>query len=179
MRRAARRLAALLALAPVFACAAGPATWVTLTEGGTERRIGAAALREGEELVLTWTNSLFGLRVTEVFTARGGGLVLTGISFADPAGGEPPRVRPEDVDDLYHTGGPFRAEGLSRPVSRVVFRVGEIGDPVIRMHGREVRLRDAVGFGGAVRLEARPGSGRPDEREAPGGPAGSSQPAGH
>jgi hypothetical protein len=68
-------------------------------------------------------------------------------------------VRPEDVDDLYHTGGPFHAEGLTRPVARVVFRVGQIGDPVLRMGGRAIRLLDAVGFGGAVRLEAGPANG--------------------
>ncbi|MFB3817408.1 MAG: hypothetical protein ACE147_07080 [Candidatus Methylomirabilales bacterium] len=175
MRRGASRLAALVLLVPAFAGAAGPLTRVTLTEGGTERRIAAAALSEGEEMVLTWTNSLFGLRVTEVFTARAGRLVLTEVSFADPAGGEPPRVRPEDVDDLYHTGGPFRAEGLSRPVSRVVFRVGQIGDPVIRLGGTRVRLLDAVGFGGAVRLEAGPVPGETEEGgvgpEAPAAPS--------
>jgi hypothetical protein len=166
MHRAACRLAALLLLVPALAGGAQQATWVTLTEGGTERRIAAAALREGEELVLTWTNSLFGLRVTEVFAARARGLVLTRVTFADPAGGEPPRVRAEDVDDLYHTGGPFHAEGLSRPVRRVVFRVGEIGDPVIRIGTTRVRLRDAVGFGGAVRLEAGPMRGGSEERGA-------------
>ena len=94
-------------------------------------------LPDGEQVVLSWTNSLFGLPVTEVFVAGNGVLTLTEITFGDPTGREPPRVGPADVDDLYHTGGPFRAEGLSRPVSRVVFRVGEIGKPAIRI-GRRV-----------------------------------------
>jgi len=59
------------------------------------------------------------------------------------------------VDDLYHTGGPFKAEGLSRAVSRVVFRVGEIGDPRIRVGDEVVQLAEQVGFGGAVLLVAR------------------------
>jgi hypothetical protein len=40
-------------------------------------------------------------------------------------------------------------------VSRVVFRVGEIGDPRIRIGSDVVRLAEQVGFGGAVLLVAR------------------------
>jgi hypothetical protein len=46
-------------------------------------------------------------------------------------------------------------EGLARPVTLALFRVGEIGDPVLAVGYRLVRLKDEVGFGGAVRLEAR------------------------
>lgn len=149
--------ALLLALAGAAPAAAGPAprlTRVTLVDAEGGRVIASHALREGERAVLRWRNSLFGVDVTEVLEARGGGLVLTGVTFADPAGGEPPRVRPEDVDDLYHTGGAFRAEGLARPVSRVTFRVGEVGRPRLTLGDRTIRLYDEVGFGGAVRLEA-------------------------
>jgi hypothetical protein len=132
------------------------ATRLELTDGDTGRRIAVRLLTDGETVTLTWTNSLFRLAVTEVFVADGGRLTLTRITFADPRGGDPPRVRPEDVDDLYHTGGPFRAEGLSRPIRDVVFRVGEIGDPALRIGDRSVRLADEVGVGGAVRLTARP-----------------------
>jgi hypothetical protein len=130
-------------------------TWLELTDGDTGRRILARLLPDGERIVLTWTNSLFRLPVTEVFVAGNGALTLTEITFADPAGREPPRVRPGDVEDLYHTGGPFTAEGLSRRLSRVVFRVGEIGDPVLRIGARVVSLRREVGFGGSVLLVAR------------------------
>jgi hypothetical protein len=130
-------------------------TWIELTQADTGRRILGRVLGDGEEVTLTWRNSLFGLMVTEVFVARGGILRLTQIAFADPAGNPPPRVSPSDVDDLYHTGGPFKAEGLSRPVSRVVFRVGEIGDPRIRVGDEVVQLAAQVGFGGAVLLVAR------------------------
>jgi hypothetical protein len=130
-------------------------TRLELSDAETGRSIAARTLPEGEEVVLTWTNSLFGLMVTEVFVARTGMLELTRITFADPAGGEPPRVRPTDVEDLYQTGGAFQAEGLSRPVHRVVFRVGEIGDPRIRVGRDVVRLKQEVGFGGAVLLVAR------------------------
>jgi len=153
-------LAAGLALLPVLALTAWlldsvGQTWLELTDGETGRRILAQLLPGGERVVLTWTNSLFGLPVTEVFVAGNGALMLTEITFADPAGREPPRVRPEDVEDLYHTGGPFKAEGLSRRLSRVVFRVGEIGDPVLRIGTRVVSLTREVGFGGSVLLVAR------------------------
>jgi hypothetical protein len=130
-------------------------TWLELTNAESGARLLARLLGDGDEVTLTWKNSLFGLPVTEVFLAGDGILHLTRITFADPSGSPPPRVGPSDVDDLYHTGGPFRAEGLSRPVSRVVFRVGEIGDPRIRIGSDVVRLAEQVGFGGAVLLVAR------------------------
>ena len=130
-------------------------TWLELTDAETGREIVARSLREGEEVVLTWKNSLFGLMVTEVFAARGGGLELTQVTFADPQGREPPLARPEDLDDLYHTGGPFRVEGLSRPVNHLVFRVGEIGDPRLRIGTHLIQMAREVHFGGAVQLVAR------------------------
>ena len=135
-------------------------TWLELTDERTGRRIVSQLLPDGEKLVLTWTNSLFRLPVTEVFVAGSGVLTLTEITFGDPTGREPPRVRTEDVNDLYHTGGPFKAEGLSRRVSRVVFRVGEIGHPAIKVLDRVVDFTQEVGFGGAVLLVARPASFR-------------------
>ncbi len=156
----AAALAALLLLSgsgpPV---AAGPEprlTRVELVDGSGGRTIASHLLCEGERAVLRWRNSLFGVDVTEVFEARAGGLLLTSVTFADPRGGEPPRVRPEDVDDLYQTGGAFRAEGLSRPVRRVTFRVGEIGRPRLTLGERTFHLYDEVGFGGTVRLVADP-----------------------
>ena len=128
-----------------------------MTDAGTGRRIASQLLPDGERVVLTWKNSLFGLLVTEVFVANSGILTLTAITFADPTGREPPRVTPADVDDLYQTGGPFKAKGLSRPFSRVVFRVGEIGNPAIRIGSRS-SLRGEVGFGGAVLLTTRKAS---------------------
>jgi hypothetical protein len=131
-------------------------TWLELTDAGTGRTIISRDLHEGEAVVLTWRNSLFGLMVTEVFVARGGILELARISFADPAAaGEPPLVRPRDVEDLYQTGGPFRVEGLSKPVRRVIFRVGEIGNPAIKIGSERIYLAQQVGFGGGVLLEAR------------------------
>lgn len=158
-----RVLAACLVFLPVLCLCAwllvSPGhTWLTLTDERTGREIVSRLLPDRETVVLTWTNSLFRLPVTEVFAAGSGVLTLTEITFGDPAGREPPRVKPEDVDDLYHTGGPFKAEGLSRRVSRVVFRVGEIGHPALKVGNRVVRFADEVGFGGAVRLTARPAS---------------------
>lgn len=130
-------------------------TWLELTDAETGRRIFAAALSQDEEIVLTWKNSLFKLAVTEVFTARAGRLDLTRVTFADPQGRPPPAARPEDLDDLYHTGGPFHVEGLARPLTRVIFRISEIGNPTLAIAGRTIRLKQEVGFGGAVRMQAR------------------------
>ena len=135
-------------------------TWLELTDERTGRTIVSRLLPDGEKVVLTWTNSLFRLPVTEVFVAGSGVLTLTEITFDDLTGREPPHVKPEDVGDLYHTGGSFKAEGLSRPVSRVVFRVGKIGHPALTVGNRVVRFADEVGFGGAVLLTAHPVSFR-------------------
>jgi hypothetical protein len=159
VRRRRRALAALLiAVLLLWATSRIPipgATRLALVDAGSGRAIFSCLLADGDEAVLTWTNSLFKLAVTETFEARGGFLLLTRVRFADPVGGEPPRARPGDLDDLYHTGGPFQVDGLAKPVARVVFRVGEIGQPVLRIGGRSVALAKEVGFGGAVRMEAR------------------------
>ena len=160
MRLRQYALVACLVLLPVlwlstWTLTPAGSTWLELTDAGTGRRIASLLLPDGEKVVLTWKNSLFGLLVTEVFVAKSGILTLTQITFADPSGGEPPRVRPEDVDDLYHTGGPFRAEGLSRPIGRVVFRVGEIGNPTVQVGNQRVQFAREVGFGGGVLLVAR------------------------
>lgn len=131
-------------------------TLLTLTDAQTGSRIACEPLSEGEEVALTWRNSLFNLRVEEVFVAEGGRLQLTKVTFQDPRGMEPPLARPEDLDDLYHTGGPFRVEGLSKPFTRLVFRVGEIGDPRLGIRQRVVELAKEVGFGGAVVLTVEP-----------------------
>jgi hypothetical protein len=130
-------------------------TWLELTDAENGRQIFAGALGHGEEIVLTWKNSLFKLAVTEVFTARAGRLDLTRVTFADPSGRPPPVATPGDLDDLYHTGGPFHVEGLARPLSRVVFRIGEIGNPVMTIAGQTIHLKQEAGFGGAVLLQAR------------------------
>ena len=130
-------------------------TRLELTEAGTGKKILSALLRDDEQVVLTWKNSLFGLDVTEVFQAKSGTLLLTQVTFADPRGSEPPNVKPEDVNDFYQTGEPFRAEGLSRPFTRILFRVGEIGNPKLKIGKELVELAQQVGFGGAVLLLAR------------------------
>jgi hypothetical protein len=133
----------------------GRYTWLELTDAETGRKITAQAVKDGEEVVLTWRNSLFDLRVTEVFVAREGRLDLTEVTFEDPRGKTPPTVTPEDLDDLYHTGGPFRVTGLSKSFTRIIFRVGEIGDPKLKVKNQSIRLIEQVGFGGAVLLVAR------------------------
>jgi hypothetical protein len=135
-------------------CTRSGHTRLALTEVGTGKKICSALLDDGEEVVLTWRNSLFGLRVTEVFQARHGTLVLTEVTFADPQGPSPPVVAPTDVDDLYHTGGPFSARGLAKPFKQVVYRVGAIGDPTLKVRDRVVAFKEQVGFGGGGVLTA-------------------------
>lgn len=127
-------------------------TQIDLTGDGKGRGIFSAVVPDGERVTLTWRNSQFGLRVTEVFFARSGVLVQDQVTFAAPGGPPPPRVSPRDVDDLYHTGGAFDARGLSRPFRRIVYRIGEIGDPKMQVDNKTVAFKQAVGFGGRLIL---------------------------
>ena len=144
----------LLVLAFLSQAAPSGYTRIQLKEAGTERKILSEVLRDGAEVVMTWKNSLFGLKVTEVFVAQGGLLILSQVTFADPLGSAPPRVTPADVDDLYQTGGAFSASGLSKSFQQIVYRVGEIGDPRMSVRGREVAFQKEVGFGGSIVLTA-------------------------
>lgn len=125
-----------------------------LREDETGSKLLSLVLRDGEPITLTWRNSLFGLDVTEVFVAQSGLIIQTEVTFADPRGFTPPRVSPQDIDDLYHTGGPFSAKGLDRPFTRIVYRVGEIGNPAMRVRDDRVDFKREVGFGNRVVLEA-------------------------
>ena len=127
-------------------------TRIELTDEGTGEKILSVLAADGEPVTLTWRNSQFGLHVTEVFYARGGLIIQDQVTFSDPDGSLPPRVSARDVDDLYHTGGAFDARGLSRPFSRIVYRIGEIGDPRIHVKNRTAALKKAAGFGGRVIL---------------------------
>ena len=109
-------------------------------------------VRDGEPVILTWRNSQFGLHVTEIFFARSGILVQDQVTFSSPDGSPPPRVSASDVDDLYHTGGAFDARGLSRPFSRIVYRIGQIGDPKMQVKKKTAALKKEAGFGGRVIL---------------------------
>ena len=130
-------------------------THLELTDMETGKGILALALKDGEAAVLTWRNSLFGLDVSERFVAERGLLVLTEVSFSDPGGGIPGAVRPEDLEDLYQTGGPFSVKELHKEFSEVIFRIGEVGHPKLYVRGQTIALKEAVGFGGRVRLRVR------------------------
>ena len=127
-------------------------TRMELTDPDTGRDLASFVLRDDEPVVLTWRNSLWGLDVTEAFVVRDGLLIQTEVTFAQPDGSPPPRVRPGDVDDLYHTGGAFSAKGLAIPLQQVVYRVGEIGNPKMRVRDRVIEFKPLVGFGGRVVL---------------------------
>jgi hypothetical protein len=130
-------------------------TRMELTEPDSGRMIFSAVLKEGEQVVLTWKNSLFGLQVTEVFEARRGALFLTEVTYASPQGPAPPVVPPEDVEELYQTGGPFHARGLAKPFREVVYRVSEIGEPKMKIRDRLVDFKKEVGFGGRIVLTVK------------------------
>jgi hypothetical protein len=129
-------------------------TRIELTEEGRGEQILSVIVTDGEPVTLTWRNSQFGLRVTELFFAQSGLLVQDRVTFAAPDGSPPPRVSVHDIDDLYHTGGAFDARGLARPFSRIVYRIGEIGNPKLQVKKRTVALKQAAGFGGRIILTA-------------------------
>lgn len=149
--------ASLLAVGLLSRIAPPGYTRIDLTEEGKGREIFSAVVPDGERVTLTWRNSQFGLQVTEGFFARSGVLVQDQVTFSAPDGPPPPRVSPRDVDDLYHTGGTFDARGLSRPYQRIVYRIGEIGDPKMQVRNNTVSFKQAAGFGGRLVLTtARP-----------------------
>jgi hypothetical protein len=127
-------------------------TRIELTDPDAERKLASFVLRDDEQVVLTWRNSIWGLDVTEVFVAKSGLLIQTEVTFAQPDGPPPPRVTPQDVDGLYHTGGAFSAKGLARPLHQVVYRVGELGRPKMRVQDHAIEFLPLVGFGGRVVL---------------------------
>lgn len=112
-------------------------------------------LERGEEVLLSWKNSLFGQDVTERLLAQGGFLWLEEVAFEDKISGYTMEVTPEDLADLYHTGGAFRVNGIHKPLSQAVFRVGAIGKPRLKIKGREINFQDQAGFGGIVVLRAK------------------------
>ena len=144
--------ASLLALGLLSRIAPSGYTRIDLTEDGKGRDIFTAVVPDGDRVTLSWRNSQFGLHVTEGFFARSGVLVQDQVTFSAPDGPPPPRVSPRDVDDLYHTGGAFDARGLSRPFRRIVYRIGEIGDPKMQVRNKTVSFKQAVGFGGRLIL---------------------------
>lgn len=81
----------LLLLASLSLTPAGGYTRVDLSDGETGRKLLSSVLQDGEQVVMKWMNSLFGLPVTEVFLARQGMLILEEVTFADPRG----RPRPK------------------------------------------------------------------------------------
>jgi hypothetical protein len=132
-------------------------TRIELTEESRGEKILSVTVQDGEPVTLTWRNSQFGYQVTEVFYARSGLIIQDQVTFTDPGGPPPPRVSAADVADLYHTGATFDARGLSRPFSRIVYRIGEIGDPKIQVKNKTAALKKVAGFGGRVILTtARP-----------------------
>ncbi len=129
-------------------------TRIDLAKDGKGKKHLSAVVPDGERITLTWRHSQFALHVKEVFIAQNGVLVQDQVTFSVPDGPPPPRVSPREVEDLYHTGGAFDARGLSRPFRRIVYRIGEIGDPTMNVQNRTVAFQPAAGFGGRLILTA-------------------------
>lgn len=111
-------------------------------------------LREGEAVQLTWNNSLFGQQVSEHFVVRDGIFWLEEVNFDDKTSGYAMVATPEDLADLYHTGGGFRIKGVKKPFSQIVFLIGAIGNPRLKIRGRELNFQEEASFGGKVSLRA-------------------------
>lgn len=126
-----------------------------LRDPDTGREIVSIVLDEGEQVVLTWLNSLFGLFVTERFEARGGALLLTEVTYDSPGCQALPVVPPEDAEGLYQTGGPFHARGIAKPFREIVYRISEIGEPKMKIRDRLVDFKKEVGFGGRIVLTVK------------------------
>lgn len=153
MRRAIFSLAGLLLLLAFVSQIELPGyTQFDLADPDANALIFSAALRDGEPVVLTWRNSIFDLDVTEEFTATNGMLVQHAVTFADPRGAPPMVARPQDLADLYHTGGPFTVRGIAKPFTRITYRIGEIGNPQFHICEQVIALQPRVGFGGRVVL---------------------------
>ena len=129
-------------------------TRIELMMEGKEPVLLSAVLPEGERVTLTWRNSLFGLDVTEAFFTRSGVLIQDRVTFAALDGTPPPRVSAKDVDDLFQTGGAFDARELSKPFTRIVYRIGEIGNPKLHVQNRTIDFKREAGFGSRVVLTA-------------------------
>ncbi len=127
-------------------------TRLFLKDGETGRILFSTLLGDGEKATLKWHNSLFDLDVIEVFVARCGALVQTEVTFVDPRGLPPMKIAADEVDDYYHTGGPFTTSGLQRRFTRIVYRIGEIGNPRFTVGKKEIAFKQEVGFGGQVIL---------------------------
>jgi len=86
---------------------------------------------------------------------RSDSLFLTEVTNASPQGPAPPIVSPEDVEELYQTGGPFHARGLAKPFRKIIYRICEIGEPKMKIRDRLVDFKKEVGFGGRILLTAK------------------------
>ncbi len=76
------------------------AVFIQLSDLATGRIILYKSSTTEELITLTWNNSQFCLKVTEVYIVREGFIEQTSITFNDPEGKEPPLIRPEEIGDF-------------------------------------------------------------------------------
>lgn len=125
---------------------------IKLIDEDQKKKILEIVLEDSEEIFLYWRNSLFNLDVTEKFIIEKGTLALKEVSFSNPFESSPLSVSPNNLEDLYQTGGVFSVQGVQKRFTQIDFRIGEIGHPKLKIKGQLLDLKELVGFGGKVRL---------------------------
>ena len=139
----------------ILASLALPLPKFTLVEVISPAKSWFFLLRDGEEALLTWKNSLFGQTVEERFVAGGGYLWLEEVRFKDQVTGYAMKASAQDLADLYHAGGAFEVGGVHKPFAQVTFMIGAIGEPKLRLKGQEIEFKEEGGFGGRVVIKAK------------------------
>lgn len=128
---------------------------LTLSDPKNGRVILSTIIGEDQKVVYTWTNSIFRIPVREVYVWQNGSFVQREVASGNvQAVAE--SVASDDVADLYHTGDEFYTNEMNRPFERIVFRVGEFGNPHLDVGSHRIGFKDEVGFGGQVVLEVKP-----------------------
>lgn len=124
-----------------------------LVDNESGRRLLKITLKDREEVVLYWKNSLFNLDVIEKFIIYQGEIILTEVSFLNPTETPTPSLSAQDLEELYQTGGPFSVKGIQKRFTQIEYRIGEVGHPRIMIKGQLFDLKEAVGFGGKISLK--------------------------
>lgn len=127
----------------------------TITNRETGEIVYTQSLKPGDVITLTWKNSLYNLDVTETYVVRSYFFEQVSIEFNDPNRMDVPEVKPAEVEDYYHTGDPFKVNNISRPFEKIVFLIGDIGNPKIKIKENIIDLKKKAGFGSSIVMELK------------------------
>jgi len=144
---AARAAVVALVLAGgLLAAAAAPADeLVVIREDG--RRMWTLPVRPGDEVVLVYTNSIYGARTEERLVLTRGGFALREVRSTSEA-----VLAYNGLQAPYGRRGGLYTAAASARLDALVLRVGHTGRPRLVVHGRELPLYQA-GEGVQVRVE--------------------------